>query len=173
MWLYLSSTAGCTECVWLHSQVWQSGLAVRWALLVLLHITSHPSVGQTGFLIHYPRARLQSILQVMQHHFHQFLSTKARGPVQVQIGETDATLWWEGCQLAGGGATCRMRGGFAAIFISQLPHQHPGEGNCNSLQHSCLGNPPMDRGAWQGYSPWGRKESDTTEQLNSNESECN
>ena len=24
-----------------------------------------------------------------------------------------------------------------------------------------------------GYSPWGRKESDTTEQLNSNESECN
>ena len=24
---------------------------------------------------------------------------------------------------------------------------------------------PMDRGAWQGYSPWGRKESDMTEQL--------
>ena len=24
---------------------------------------------------------------------------------------------------------------------------------------------PMDRGAWQGYSPWGRKESDTTERL--------
>ena len=23
----------------------------------------------------------------------------------------------------------------------------------------------MDRGAWQSYSPWGRKESDTTEQL--------
>ena len=23
----------------------------------------------------------------------------------------------------------------------------------------------MDRGAWQGYSPWGRKESDTTEWL--------
>ena len=22
---------------------------------------------------------------------------------------------------------------------------------------------PMDRGVWQGYSPWGRKESDTTE----------
>ena len=22
---------------------------------------------------------------------------------------------------------------------------------------------PMERGAWQGYSPWGRKESDTTE----------
>ena len=24
---------------------------------------------------------------------------------------------------------------------------------------------PTDRGVWQGYSPWGRKESDTTEQL--------
>ena len=24
---------------------------------------------------------------------------------------------------------------------------------------------PMDRGAWQGYSPWDCKESDTTEQL--------
>ena len=22
---------------------------------------------------------------------------------------------------------------------------------------------PIDRGAWRGYSPWGRKESDTTE----------
>ena len=26
----------------------------------------------------------------------------------------------------------------------------------------------MDRGAWGGYSPWGRKESDTTEQLTHN-----
>ena len=24
---------------------------------------------------------------------------------------------------------------------------------------------PMDRGAWGGYSPWGRRESDMTEQL--------
>ena len=24
---------------------------------------------------------------------------------------------------------------------------------------------PMDRGVWVGYSPWGHKESDTTEQL--------
>ena len=29
------------------------------------------------------------------------------------------------------------------------------------LQYSRLGN-PMDREAWQGYSPWGSKESDTT-----------
>ena len=36
----------------------------------------------------------------------------------------------------------------------------PGEGNGNPLQYSCLEN-PMNRGAW---CPWGRKESDTTEQ---------
>ena len=35
-----------------------------------------------------------------------------------------------------------------------------GEGNGNSLQYSCLEN-PMDG----GYSPWGRKELDTTERL--------
>ena len=39
----------------------------------------------------------------------------------------------------------------------------PGVGKGNLLQYSCLEN-LMDRAAWQG--PWGRKESDTTEQLN-------
>ena len=39
----------------------------------------------------------------------------------------------------------------------------PGEGNSNPLQQSCLEN-PMDRGALQGSSPWGHKEST---QLNS------
>ena len=39
----------------------------------------------------------------------------------------------------------------------------PGEGNGNLLQYSCLEN-SMD----YGYSPWGRKESDTTERLHSN-----
>ena len=38
----------------------------------------------------------------------------------------------------------------------------PGGGNGNPLQYSGLGN-PMDRGAWQGYSPWACKYSDTTE----------
>ena len=42
----------------------------------------------------------------------------------------------------------------------------PGEGNGNALQYSCLGK-PMDRGAWQATSLWGRRESDTTERLNS------
>ena len=41
-----------------------------------------------------------------------------------------------------------------------------GEGNGTPLQYSCLEN-PMDGGIWLGYSPWGRKESDTTERLHS------
>ena len=38
----------------------------------------------------------------------------------------------------------------------------PGGRHDNPLQDSCLEH-PMDRGAWRGYSPWGRKESDTTQ----------
>ena len=38
----------------------------------------------------------------------------------------------------------------------------PGKGNGNPLQYSCLED-SMDRGALFGYSPWGHKESDTTE----------
>ena len=41
----------------------------------------------------------------------------------------------------------------------------PGKGNGNLLQYSCLEN-SMDGGrSLVGYSPWGHKESDTTEQL--------
>ena len=40
-----------------------------------------------------------------------------------------------------------------------------GEGNGNPVWYSCLEN-SMDRGAWGGYSPRGRKESDRTERLN-------
>ena len=39
-----------------------------------------------------------------------------------------------------------------------------GESSGNPFQYSCLEN-PMDRGAWVGWSPWGREESDMTEQL--------
>ena len=39
----------------------------------------------------------------------------------------------------------------------------PGEGNGNSLQYSCLGN-PMDRGAWQD-TVYGLAELDTTSLL--------
>ena len=44
------------------------------------------------------------------------------------------------------------------------PGSIPGEGNDNLLQYSCLEN-PMGGGAWQGYSPSGRKESLRTERL--------
>ena len=37
----------------------------------------------------------------------------------------------------------------------------PGEGNDNPLQYSCLENPHGQR-SLEGYSLWGRKESDTT-----------
>ena len=38
----------------------------------------------------------------------------------------------------------------------------PGGGHDNSLQYSCLENPHGQRSS-AGYSPWGRKESNTTE----------
>ena len=40
----------------------------------------------------------------------------------------------------------------------------PGEGNGNPLQYSCLEKSHGQR-SLVGYSPWGRKESDTTERL--------
>ena len=41
----------------------------------------------------------------------------------------------------------------------------PGVGNGNLLQYSCLEN-SMDRGvSLAGYSPWGHKESDTTNRM--------
>ena len=40
----------------------------------------------------------------------------------------------------------------------------PGGGHGNSLQYCCLQNPHGQR-SLAGYSPWGRKESDTTERL--------
>ena len=41
-----------------------------------------------------------------------------------------------------------------------------GGGHVNPLQYSCLGNPYGQR-SLVGYSPWGHKESDTTERLSS------
>ena len=40
----------------------------------------------------------------------------------------------------------------------------PGEGNGNPLQYSCLEHPHGQK-SLAGYSPWGYKESDMTEQL--------
>ena len=50
-------------------------------------------------------------------------------------------------------------------LIPELGRSH-GERNSYPFQDSDLEN-SMERGAWQaGYSPWGYKESDTTERLN-------
>ena len=47
---------------------------------------------------------------------------------------------------------------------SSLVGKIPWSRVCNPLQYSCLENPPEQR-SLAGYSPWGHKESDTTEQL--------
>ena len=61
------------------------------------------------------------------------------------------------CGLAGKEFTCD------AGDLGSIPGlgRSPGKGNGNPLQYSCLEN-PIDR---VGYSPWGRKELDTTELL--------
>ena len=47
-------------------------------------------------------------------------------------------------------------------WVRSLVWEDPLEKEMSTLlQYSCLGN-PMDRGAWQGYSPWDHKESDKT-----------
>ena len=48
--------------------------------------------------------------------------------------------------------------------LSSVPGlgRSPGEGNGNPHQYSCLENPHGQR-SLAGYSPWGHKESDTTE----------
>ena len=43
--------------------------------------------------------------------------------------------------------------------------RYSGEGSGNPLLYSCLENPMVGGAWWAAYSPWGRKESDTTAQL--------
>ena len=47
---------------------------------------------------------------------------------------------------------------YNARLLSLIPGlgRFPGEGNDNPFQYSYLGT-LMDRGAWAGYYPWGRK----------------
>ena len=72
--------------------------------------------------------------------------------------EHSLCVWWD--FLGGSDSkefTCNA-GATGSIFESGRSR---GEGNGNSLQYSCLGN-PMDRNPLAGYSPGGCKESDTT-----------
>ena len=50
------------------------------------------------------------------------------------------------------------------LLVETIFYLQRGEGNGTPLQYSCLEN-PMD-GSLVGCSPWGHKESDTTERLN-------
>ena len=56
--------------------------------------------------------------------------------------------------------------------LSSIPAlgRYPGGGCGNPLQYSCLENPRGQR-SLSGYSPWGHKEWDMTEQQNSNNTE--
>ena len=62
--------------------------------------------------------------------------------------------------LAGEVSTCSV----ADLGLIPGLGRCPGGGHGNSLQYSCLENPHGQR-SLAGYSPWGRKESDTTEWL--------
>ena len=70
--------------------------------------------------------------------------------------------------LAFPGSLDGKESGFNTGDLGSIPGQggSPGEGNGNSLQYSCLENPPGQRSlAGYGYSPWGHKESARTERL--------
>ena len=58
-------------------------------------------------------------------------------------------------------------GATRGVGLSHGSGRSLGEGNGNTLQYSCLGN-PMDRGAWWATVHGVTKESDMTEQLNNN-----
>ena len=86
------------------------------------------------------------------------------------------SVWAQGLQVQFNTSLNKIWGFPAGSVVKNPPAQQemqiqllgqkdplPGEGNGNPLQYSCLGS-PMDRGTWWvTYSPWSRKELDTTE----------
>ena len=60
------------------------------------------------------------------------------------------------CITGGFFTSWTIREAHKAGAVGSIPGsgRSPGKGNGNLLQYSCLGN-PMDKGAWQVYSPWG------------------
>ena len=60
----------------------------------------------------------------------------------------------------------RTRATWKAFICIRHMSKSTRERNGSPLQYSCLGN-PMDGGELTGYSPWGSKESDMTERINS------
>ena len=75
-------------------------------------------------------------------------------------------LEWEGFPFSGDLPNPGIEPRSSALWADSLPTEpqgkpSPGEGHGSPLQYSCPEN-PMDRGAWWGYSPWGRSELDMT-----------
>ena len=64
----------------------------------------------------------------------------------------------------GGSAGKKSAGNKGDLGLIPGSGRSPGEGNGNPLQYSCLEN-SMDKRSLAGYSPWGRKELDMTEQI--------
>ena len=65
-----------------------------------------------------------------------------------------------------GGSDCKASADNAGDPGSILGSgRSPGEGNGNPLRYSCLEWKSHEQRSLVGYSPWGRKESDTTERL--------
>ena len=53
--------------------------------------------------------------------------------------------------------------------IRHLSQKDPLEEGMATYSNILAWRIPMDRGAWQDYSPWGRKESDMTERLSTSQ----
>ena len=75
------------------------------------------------------------------------------------------TLWKH--KLFTGGSAIKNPSATADVGSVPGSGRSTGEGNSNPLQFSCMGN-PVDRGAWQNWSPWSLKDLDTTQRLKHN-----
>ena len=54
-------------------------------------------------------------------------------------------------------------------WVQSLGWEDPLEEGMETHSNILAWRIPMDRGAWQDYSPWGRKESDMTERLSTSQ----
>ena len=72
------------------------------------------------------------------------------------------TLVFLGFPGGSDGKESACNGGDLGLILGS--QRSPGGGHGNPLQYSCLENPHRQR-SLAGYSPWGCKESDTSEQL--------
>ena len=104
------------------------------------------------FLSHLSSLNLGYILQLMWE--------KTTSMVHLIINGTICIVW-----IFPGGSDGKVST-YNAGDLGSIPGlgRSPREENGNPLQYSWLEN-PVDGGTWLGYSAWGRKESDTTEQL--------